>query len=114
MVNRYVLLVCLLPVRRFEDFQHFFEHPLAFGGVFALDGGDDAGFQMGVQDLGANFVESRLHSLNLADDVYAVGIFSDHADDAAQMAFGRLSGSSCFMAASTPPKGDGVNITDLV
>jgi len=68
-----------------------------------------AGIEVVFQNLGTDLVERGLHRLDLADHVNAIGVFLDHADDAAQMAFDGFQTSErvgvVFHSFSLPPPG---------
>jgi hypothetical protein len=66
--------------RHFKDFCDFLEDPFAFLAIVTLDGSDDAGIQVLLQDPGADLVKSRFHSLDLTDDIDAIGIFLHHSN----------------------------------
>jgi NADPH-dependent curcumin reductase CurA len=60
---------------------------LPFGSILTTDGGDHAGIEVFFEDIGTDLVQSCLDCLNLPDDIYAVGVFFQHALNSAQMPF---------------------------
>src|SRR5215211_6250920 len=80
------------------------------------------------QNFGTDLVQSCFHSLDLADDVNAIGILLHHADDSTQMSFNSLQPSNCAIVFHgyllptdrtslpnlTPPRGVGHILDDTL
>ena len=74
-------------VGHLEHLGDLLENPLPLSGVPALDRGRDTGIQVIVEDLRAYLVQGRADGLYLPNNVYAVFILLDHADDSAEVTF---------------------------
>jgi hypothetical protein len=75
-------------VRHFEYFANFSQDALSLLRVFTPNGCNQAGIQVVFQNLRTDFVQSRLHCLDLANQVDAVRSFLGHAHDTFKVAFG--------------------------
>ncbi len=59
---------------RFKYLGNLFQHSFPFLRVFPPHSGDHAGIKMSFEDYSAHLIKRRLHRLDLADHIYAVGI----------------------------------------
>lgn len=67
-----------VPVGGIEYLSDLIEDSLPFRRVTALDGAQNAGVQVPIQNLGADLVERTLDGLDLADNVDAIFILLQH------------------------------------
>jgi hypothetical protein len=81
------VIVGLAAVSSVKNFGNLCQHTLALSGVFTLDGAQDTGVEVTIEDLSTDFIKRALNGLDLPDDVNAVLIFFQHPLNAADVSF---------------------------
>jgi hypothetical protein len=85
--SSFVLDLKLISIGGVKHFGDLVQNALAFRRVAALNGAEDTGIEMSIQDLCADFVERALDGLDLPDDVDAVFILFQHPLNSADVSF---------------------------